>query len=159
MKLFMLLISICILTFNFLLSFDFMFEENYLYKLDNSNIMVKNNEIEVEYNNFNKINQLNKSIISDISKVVFNQNLNYYYHTNKHKKYVDNVIELKKNGNVYKAIAKIKSYDNCFLIIKNITIKKMLVKNRSMLVDIDNLYSIDDSKIYLKCLENMDYIN
>lgn len=144
----------------FALDFEFGIER--IYKLNPSDFNIKDGILTID-EEFSKIkNQCNKSLQTQFSKLIIDAKLNYYYHTNKFLHYTQDLMELKLRDKKYIVnIQNLKNKDlkNCFLIFKQVEQKKMKTKSSAILMNLDNLDSSIDGKMYFVCLNNKDYIN
>lgn len=141
-----------------LLAYDFLLEFDLVYKLDESDIIRINDNLEI--NELKKEPFLKKKIIiNENGMIVINNNLNFYYQNKRMKDNKENEIELRKINKKYVANNKyLRSYSNCFLIIKAMNAKKILTKDKSILLNLDELEALGTTKSYLKCIENKSHI-
>ncbi|RDU64098.1 hypothetical protein [Helicobacter sp. MIT 14-3879] len=144
----------------FIFAFDFIFEENFVYKLNESEFSINNGIIEVKINKLNNklIQNIYKGLQAQSFKIVFDNNLAYYYHTNRYHNYIEELVELKKKDMSYVANSYYSDFKNCFLVLKRAEQKNMKTKSSAILLDIDSLDSTSNNRIYINCIKNKNYI-
>ncbi|MDE6886382.1 MAG: hypothetical protein K2P17_05045 [Helicobacteraceae bacterium] len=143
----------------FIFSFDFIFEKDSIYKLNGSEFSINDGILQINKTKISpNASQCNQILKSQSFKIIFDKNLNYYYHTNRFQHFKEDLIELSTDEAFYRAKVEIRDFKNCFLVVKNTEQKIMKTKSSAMLLDFNSLDSNNEQKIYFTCLKSDNYV-
>lgn len=146
-----------LLFFSNCLGYDFLLEFELVYKINKKDIFEKNNYIEISKIGQNP-NIIKKIIINENGKIMIDEDLNFYYQNKKFENKKEDIeIELQKIdgkyiGSIYKeAKSKFLDLKNCSLIVRAIDARRILTKNKSILINLNELKTLNNARFYLNC--------
>ena len=144
-----------LLFFSNCLGYDFLLEFELVYKINKKDIFEKNNYIEISKIGQNP-NIIKKIIINENGKIMIDEDLNFYYQNKKFENKEEYEIELQKIhgkyiGEIYKENRILLDSKNCSFVVRAVDARKILTKNKSILINLNELETLNNARFYLNC--------
>ena len=146
-----------LLFFSNCFSYDFLLEFEIVYKINKNDIFEKNGNIEISRISENP-SIIKKIIINENGKIMIDKNLNFYYQNKKFENKEEYEIELQKIhgkyiGEIYKENRILLDSKNCSFVVRAVDARKILTKNKSILINLNELETLSNARFYLNCMK------